>query len=165
MRFFLIVALIPSLTFATPTHRPSPTPTPVPKGPVEKAGMVCRSKQQDLELRDWINGLIGQVHAAQAETTAAVKSEAATKAALISSQTDATNLANECAADKACAKAPLSCWFHRLLKHIFWFAGGLIVVLIIVAVVAPGAMKFIMGVLNFFLSWVVALFKPRPPTP
>ncbi len=127
--------------------------------------MVCRTKQQDLELRDWISGLMNQVHQAQSENSAAQKSNSSLQAQLAASQKAATDLANECAADKACAKSPLSCWFHRLLKHILWIGAALVVILIVVTIFAPGATKLIMSILNFIWSWIAAIFKPKPPTP
>lgn len=159
----IVIGIIAILCLASSADAArTPTPTPTPKGVVEKQGMVCRTKQQDLELRDWINGLINEVHKAQTETKNANDSNFTTLNELHLSVAAATALANECAADKACAKAPLSCWFHRLLKHIFILAAVLIVILIAVTIFAPGAMKLIISFFSFIWSWIVALFSPKP---
>lgn len=160
MKLFLLLIVIPSLVLSAP-KKPSPTPTP--KGIVEKQGMVCRTKQQDLELRDWINGLINEVHKAQADTKFALDANAATQSELTASQKAATDLANECAKDKECAKAPLSCWFHRLLKHILWVALVLIAVLIVVTILAPGVVPAISNTLGAIWAWIMKIFRPKTP--
>jgi hypothetical protein len=143
---------------------PGPTASPTPTGIVEKSGMVCRTKQQDLELRDWINGILNQAHKAEAENAAAKKSEDDVKARLEASVVDATNLANECAKDRACAQAPLSCWFHRLMQHIFWILGGLVVLAIGLSI-ASIFFPALGPILDFFVSiwkWILGLFTSKP---
>ncbi len=163
----LLISLIPSLAVAGPKHQATPTPTPDPKGVIVKQGFVCRTKQQDLELRDWIAGLMNQVHEAQADNDAAQASNSKLQWELAASQKAATDLANECAKDKACAKAPLSCWFHRLLKHILWIGGG-IVVLVIALCVASIFVPALAPILSFFVSiwkWLLGLLTRKPPAP
>jgi hypothetical protein len=131
-----------------------------------KQGMVCRTKQQDLELRDWIGGLIIQVHQAQSENSAAQKSNSDLQGQLAASVQAATALANECAADKACAKSPFSCGFHRLIKHLLWILGG-IVVLLIGLCVASIFVPALGPILSFVLAipkWIMGLFTRKPPT-
>src|SRR5437667_11430832 len=104
----LILLLIPCLALAAPKHHATPTPTPDPKGVVVKQGLVCRTKQQDLELRDWIVGLMNEVHKAQADNNSAHKSNSELQVQLEASRKAAIDLANEGAANKKCAQAPLS---------------------------------------------------------
>jgi hypothetical protein len=165
-RFVAIFLLALCSTGVAKSHRAVSSPTPaVTNSPVAKGGLVCRTKQQDLELRDWIGGLMNEVSKAKAETAAALKSNAETQAKLDASVKDATDLANECAGDKQCAKAPLSCWFHRLMRHLFWILGAVIVILIGL-VVASFFFPALGPILGFFLSiWkrILGLFTPRPP--
>jgi len=167
--FLLIPLIFLSVAFAfakPPAHHPTPTPTPFPsRGPVEKGGMVCRTKQVDLELRDWIGGI--QIQAEQAIKTAdeATKSNAELKVLLDKSIQDGQALANECQKDKACARAPLSCWFHRLMRHIFWITGAIIVILIAL-IVASFFFPALGPVLNFLVSiwkWFISLFTRKTP--
>ncbi len=165
-RLILFFLLASALTFfAAPKHHltPSPTPTATPK-----FEMVCRTKQQDLELRDWIAGLMNQVHLAQADASAAKKTNDDAVAKLGMSITDAANFIKQCASDQACAKAPLSCWFHRLIKHIFWIAGAivvLLVVLIVINIMTGGALSGFFSIFGTIGKWIAALIpKPKPPT-
>lgn len=158
MKMLLLLIVIPSVAFSATKH---PTPTPTHKGTVEKQGMVCRTKQQDSELRDWITGLINEVHKAQADTKSANDSNAATQVQLTASVKAATDLANECAADKACAKSPLSCWFKRLLKHILWVAIALVIILVAVTIFAPGVAPIVTSFFGFIWKWILALFSPK----
>lgn len=138
-----------------------PTPTPVAKKP----DLVCRTKQQDAELKDWIIGIQGATHQAQGELVLAQKSNDELKGKLSRATTDATNLANECAKDRECAKAPFSCWVHRLLKHIFWI--GIVLLVVIVGLLVASAFFPALGpILGFLLSlWnkLISLFKPKTP--
>ncbi len=164
----LILLLIPSVVLGVPKHRATPIPSPSPTGVVVKQGMVCRTKQQDLELRDWIGGLMNHVHQAEIENDGALKSNAALQTELAASQKAATDLANECAADKACAKAPLSCWFHRLIKHIFWIAGAIVVlliVLIVINIMTGGALSGFFAIFGAIGRWIAGLFTKKPPVP
>jgi len=137
-----------------------PTPTPVAKKPE----LVCRTKQQDLELRDWISGIMAEAQKAKAEVQAAQNSNTDLQDKLAAATADAQNLANECAKDKECAKHPFSCGFHRLLKHLLWVGLGLlgvVVVLLVASFLVPG----LAPLLGFFLSiWnkILSLFKPKP---
>jgi hypothetical protein len=156
-RFSLLLAIL--LTVGTVSGKPrraTPTPTPV-KVPED---WVCRTHQQDLELRDWINGIMTEAQKAQA-------SNAQTKTQLDASVKAGQDLANECAADKACSKAPLSCWFHRLIRHIFWILGAIIVILIalVVASIFFPALAPILGFLLSIWKWILGLFTRKPPTP
>jgi len=83
-----------------------------------------------LELRDWIIGI-------QTQATQAIKDADAAKAAnletgklLARAQQDADNYARQCQAAFDCAKAPLSCWFHRFLKHLLWIGGAIVLLLV-----------------------------------
>src|SRR5438552_14241129 len=157
MKPWLIIFLAPGLLIA------APSPTPVPKGVIVKQGMVCRTKQQDLELRDWIAGIMNEAHKAQADAKSAQESNANVQLQLDGARKAATDLANECAADKKCAEAPLSCWFHRLLRHILWISAGLIVVLIAVTILAPGVVPVVTGFFGLIGSRILGLFTRKPP--
>jgi hypothetical protein len=103
---------------------------------------------------------------AKTENDAAQKSNADLQSQLAKATTDAQNLANECAADKACAKAPLSCWFHRLIKHLLWLAFGLMV-LLVALVILNFFFPFLGPILRFIAAWfgkILSMFKPKPPT-
>lgn len=154
----ILIALSHSLS--AKVRRSTPTPTPKPK-----TDLVCRTKQQDLELRDWINGLMNQVHSAQAETAAAKRTNDDTVLQLGMSVKDAVAFIKQCAADQACAKAPLSCWFHRLLWHIFWIVPGLLLVAILLTIFAPGVLRAITSFFGLIWAWIVKLLWPKPPPP
>lgn len=148
--------------------KPKPTPSPTAK----KAELVCRTKQQDLELRDWITGIMSEAQKAKGEATAALKSNAETQTKLDQSIRAGQDLANECAADKKCAEAPLSCWFHRMMKRLLF--GGLILAVGALAlfIFAPGvisaigsALSLIGSVISRILEAIRNFFKPKPPIP
>lgn len=155
--------LLPSAqdAFCKPKRTPTPTPTPKPR-----PELVCRTKQQDLELRDWIIGIQNEAANARNEVIAAQRGEAEVRAQLDKATIDATNLANECAKDKECAKAPFSCWFHRFTKHLFWVVGGVLILIVGLCIASfffPALgpiLSFLVGIWNKLLG----LFKPKPPT-
>lgn len=166
MKLVFILLLIPSVCLAAPKYHATPTPSPSPQIVLAKKDMVCRTKQQDLELRDWITGLMGEVHKAEADAKAANDANESTKKLLKTAVKNGKDLANECAADKQCAQAPLSCWVHRLMKHILWI-GGSIVLLVIVLLVASVFVPALAPILSFLASifkWILGLFTRKPPT-
>lgn len=167
IKYFLIFLLVASPAFAKP--KPTPRSTPRPSATPE---LVCRTKQKDLELRDWIDGVLNELHKAQADLIAAQKNNADVQAKLTASQKNATDLATQCASDHECAKSPLSCWYHRFMRHLLF--GGIILVVVVVALLifAPGVVSAIGSVLSLIgsvvsraLETIRNLFKKKPPTP
>lgn len=162
----LLLSEIISISTALAKTPRRPSPTPIPSAPPKvPEGWVCRSRQTDLELRDWINGIMTQSSKAQVELKLAHASNAITQKQLDDSIQAGKDLASECAADKICAKAPLSCWFHRLMRHLFWIAGA-VVLLVIGLLVASFFSPALAPIIQFFVSswqWILSWFKPKPP--
>lgn len=143
------------------------TPTPVPPPTVKSQELVCRTKQQDLELRDWIIGIQDEAQKAKGELDAANKSNADTQTKLTQAIQDGKELAAQCEKWQQCYQHPFSCGFHRLMKHLLWI-GIVIVVLLIALCVASIFVPALAPIMGFLLSiWkrILGLFKPKPPVP
>lgn len=143
---FLCV-LVCYVSEARPRKRPTPTPTPSPRPTAE---YVCRTKQQDAELRDWIIGIQTQATQAIKDAEQAKASNLETGQLLARAKQDADEYARQCKAAFECYKAPLSCWFHRFVRHILWIGGAIILILVAlcVASIFVPALAPILGLLK-----------------
>jgi hypothetical protein len=153
-----IIALSCFLTcYATEARSPTPSVQPTPG-----RDLVCRTKQQDAELRDWIIGIQNQATAAIKDAEAANKSNEENKRLLELSKQDADTFARQCQAALECYKAPLSCWFHRFVRHLFWVIGS-IIVLVVVLAVASIFVPALAPILNLLKRFWDMIFKRKTP--
>jgi hypothetical protein len=84
---YLVFLLLVSTALAQPEIRKAE--------PVVKGGLVCRTKQQDLELRDWIAGIQNLAQKAISEAKRAKASEADVQGKLYLASQDGIKLAKE----------------------------------------------------------------------
>ena len=167
MRKICVIALSCFLIcYVTEAKPRKPTPTPAPQ-PAPRGDLVCRTKQSDLELRDWIVGIQNQATAAIKEADAARAANEQTKVLLGQARQDADKYARQCQAAFECSQAPLSCWFHRFVRHLLWVGAAVILLLVALSVASifVPALAPILGFLKGLWTRLWHIFRKPPPTP
>ena len=155
----LVCLLICYVNTEAKPKRPTPTPTPESN---PRRDLVCRTKQQDAELRDWIIGIQNQATQAIKDAEAARQANVETGQLLARAKQDADNYARQCQTAFDCYKAPLSCWFHRFTRHILWI-GGAIILLLVALCVASIFVPALAPVLLFLKGLLGKIFRKQPP--